>query len=188
MLFLDGVGVEAFVSMVASGALPSLRCPVPTCKRKLQGHGGYFRYLGGCLQWVVRVRCRPCGVTHVVLPGNVCAYRDMTLETVEEVVEAGSPSEGERHLDPPPVDGRRVARRVLRAFDQQMRAVVGMLPPTPGSGLDKLRTVFGPQPGVLVRLRRWLLLKWGEWFSGLCGLWRHGRPPHVIRRSTHKPW
>ena len=188
MLFLDGVGVEAFVSMVASGALPSLRCPFPTCNRKLQGHGGYFRYLAGCLQRVVRVRCPPCGVTHVVLPGNVCAYRDMTLETLETVVEAGSPSEGERHLDPPPVDGRRGARRVLRSFDQQMRAVVGSLPPAPGSGLDKLRKIFGSQPGVLVRLRRWLLQTCGLWFSGLCGLWRHGRPPHVAWRSTHKPW
>ena len=112
----------------------------------------------------------------------------MTLETVEEVVEAGSPSEGERHLDPPPVDGRRVARRVLRAFGRQMRTVVGWLPAVPGSGLDKLRTIFGTQPGVLVRLRRWLLQACGLWFSGLCGLWRHGRPPRVVRRSTHKPW
>jgi len=188
MLFLDGVGVEAFVSMVASGALPSLQCPFPTCKRKLQGHGGPFRYLAGWLHWVVRVRCPPCGVTPVVLPGTVCASRDMTLETVAEVVEAGSPSEGARHLDPPPVDGRRVARRVLRAFDRQMRAVMGLLPATPGGVLGKLRMIFGSQPGVLVRLRRWLLSRWGEWFSGLCGLWRHGRPPHVVRWSTHKPW
>lgn len=183
MVFLEGIGVEEYLDLETVG---ELSCPV--CRAKLHGHGGYFRYLGGSLCWVFRVLCPPCGVTHVVLPGNVCAYRDMTLEMVEEIVEAGSPSEGKRHLDPPPVDGRRVVRRVLRAFEQQMRAVVGMLPPTPGSGLDKLRTVLGPQPGVLIRLRRWLLLTWGEWFSGLCGLWRHGRPPHVAGRSTNKPW
>lgn len=188
MLFLDGVGVEAFVSKVAAGDLPVLYCPVPTCESRLHGHGGYERYLGDVLCRVFRVRCPPCGVTHAVLPGNVCAYRDMTLETLEEVVEAGSPSKGESHLDPPPVDGRRVSRRALRAFDRQMRAVVGLLPGVPGGVLDKLRTMFGAQPGVLVRLRRWLLLARGLWFSGLSGLWRHGRPPHVVRRSTNKPW
>lgn len=187
MLFLEGVGVDLFLDMVATGSLPELRCPEPGCGSKLHRHGTYRRYLGALLQRVFRVLCPVCRVTHGVLPGNVCAYRDMTLETVEEVVEAGSPSEGERHLDPP-VDGRRVARRVLRAFDQQMRAVIGWLPPAPGSGLDKLRKIFGSQPGVLVRLRRWLLQTCGLWFSGLCGLWRHGRPPHVAGRSTNKPW
>lgn len=188
MIFLDGVGVEAFIESVSTGDLPVLFCPVPNCRCRLHGHGGYYRYLGNVLRWVFRVRCRRCGVTHVVLPGNVCAYRDMTLETLEEVVDAGSPSEAERHLDPPPVDGRRVARRALRAFGEQMGAVVGLLPGVPGGVPDKLREIFGPQPGVLVRLRCWLRLRYGEWFSGLCGLWRHGRPPHVVRRSTNKPW
>jgi len=188
MLFLDGVGVEAFVSKVAAGDLPVLYCPVPTCGSRLHGHGGYERYLGDVLCRVVRVRCRPCGITHVVLPGNVCAYRDMTLETVEEVVEAGSPSEGERHLDPRSIDARRVARRVLRALERQMQAVVGWLEPMSRRGLEGLRELFGSAPGVLVRLRRSLMRTHGLWFSGLCGLWRHGRPPHVTGRSTNKPW
>jgi hypothetical protein len=183
MLFLEGVGVEEFLGLETVG---ELRCP--KCRAKLHGHGGYYRYLGNCRRWVSRVRCPPCGVTHGVLPGNVCAYRDLTLETLEEVVEAGSPSEGSRHLDPSPVDGRRVARRLLRAFEKQIQAVAGWLPAVSAGGLDKLRQIFGAQPGVLVRLRLRLMSPLGLWFSGLCGLWRHGRPSHVVWRSSNKPW
>ena len=183
MLFLEGIGVEAYLRLETVG---ELSCPA--CRAKLHGHGGYKRYLGNVRCRVFRVRCPPCGVTHVVLPGNVCAYRDMTLETVEEVAEAGSPSEGARHLDPPPVDGRRVARRLQRTFERQMQAVAGWLEPMSQRGLEGLRELFGSAPGVLVRLRRSLMRTHGLWFSGLCGLWRHGRPPHAAWRSTHKPW
>ena len=188
MLFLEGVGVEQFLDMVAARALPELRCPLPECGAKLYRHSGYRRYLGAVLQWVFRVRCKSCGVTHAVLPGNVCAYRDLTLETLETVVEAGSPSEGSPHLDPQPVDGRRAVRRMLRAFEREMAAAAIWLPPVSQRGLEGLREIFGSASGVLVRLRRWLMSCRGLWFSGLCGLWRHGRPPHVVRRSTNKPW
>lgn len=183
MLFLRGVGVEEFFDQKTVG---ELGCP--KCSSRLHGHGGYLRYLGGVRRRVSRVRCRPCGVSHVVLPGNVCAYRDLRLETLETVVDAGSPSEGAPHLDPQPVDGRRVTRRVLRAFETQIQAVAGWLPAVSVGGLDKLRQIFGAQPGVLLRLRQWLLSTHGLWFSGLCGLWRHGRPPHVAGWSTNKPW
>ena len=188
MLFLNGLGVEEFSVRVAAGVIPTLQCPVPECEATLHRHGGYSRYLGNCLRRVFRVRCPACGVTHAVLPGNVCAYRDLTLETLETVVDAGSPSEGAPLLDPSPADGRRVTRRMLRAFETQVRAVAGWLPAASAGGLDKLRQIFGAQPGVLLRLRESLCSSHGLWFSGLCGLWRHGRPPHVAGRSTNKPW
>lgn len=190
MLCLVGIGVDEFLARKADGTLPlsDLRCPEPDCRSTLWRHGGHRRYLAGVLHWIPRVRCPRCRVTHGVLPEDVCAYRDLTLGALEAAMEAGSPSKVASVLDMPTAEGVRAARRMLRQLGRQWPAILGFLPALPEPGLAGLRRVFDSQPGVLLRLRQWLMSKLGLWFSGLCGLWRRGRPPHLPGRSTNKPW
>ena len=53
---------------------------------------------------------------------------------------------------------------------------------------EKADLVLAPARGNLVWLRDRLWSKLGLFFSGLTGLWRHGRPPHLGRGDAHKPW
>ncbi len=189
MLCLVDVGSKAYIDGV-SGVdqwRSELSCPDPGCEgAELVGHGGYRRYLGGSLQRIARLRCQGCRVTHGVLPADACPYRDLTLVSLESVWEAEVPSAALGQLDPPGACALRSLRGVLRKMKTTRSALRSLLPASPARGLAGLRSVFGPAPGVLVRVRDWLWSRYRLWFSGLCGLWRHGRPPHLDRgRSTN---
>ncbi len=189
MVCVKGVGIKEYFEGPRSW-LSVLRCPDPDCEQaRVEGHGGYRRYVGGVLRQIQRVRCVRCRVTHGVLPEEMCAYRDLTLSALETIWEASGPSAAARQTEE--VSARRVRsiRRVLQRLRRQVSVEIrGWLPAVKDSGLQGLRRIFGPAPGVLIRLRHWLFSTLGLWFSGLCGLWRHGRPPHLDRRLTHRPW
>ena len=187
MLCLVGVSSKEYIKD-ASRSLHrrlDLSCPDPDCAgARLVGHGCYRRYLGGELQEIARVCCRRCGVTHGLLPSDACAYRDLTLGSLESVWDAEGLGSAVRQQDPPDVCTHRTMRSVLRQIAVAGVSLLGFLPALPSGGLRELRAVFGPSCGVLLRVREWLWSRYGYWFSGLSGLWRHGRPPHLDRRRS----
>jgi hypothetical protein len=189
MVCVTGVGIKEYFEGPRSW-MAALRCPDPDCEQSpVEGHGGYRRYVGGVLRRIQRVRCVRCGVTHGVLPEEVCAYRDLTLSALERIWDASSPSAASRQVGEVSARMVRRMRRVLHRLRRRVSVEVrGWLPAVRNSGLRGLRQIFGSAPGVLLRLRRRLWSGQGLWFSGLCGLWRHGRPPHLDRRRAHKPW
>ncbi len=187
MLCLVGVSSKEYIESSSRAVHRGLElsCPDPDCAdARLVGHGGYRRYLGGELQKIARVCCRRCGVTHGVLPSDACAYRDLTLDSLESVWDAEGPRSAVRQLEPPGVCTHRSLRRVLRKVAAAGTGLRSLLPALLAGGLKELRAVFGPSRGVLLRVREWLWSGYGYWFSGLCGLWRHGRPPHLDRRRS----
>jgi len=162
---------------------PELDCPEPGCAARLRPHGSYRRNVYEDLREIRRVRCPRCGMTHAVLPEDLCAYQRGTLDELERVMAAPGPTAGARELDAPGPEAVRRARRmrggVRRLWGQ---AVSALLPATPGSVLDRVRAVVGSAPGALVRLRRWLMARFAVFFGGPCGLYRRGRPCLLIRQ------
>lgn len=186
MLCVSGVGIKEYFSG-SRDWLSTLRCPDPGCFRsRFWRHGSYVRYLGGVLRRILRVRCSGCGVTHGVVPEQVCAYRDLTLDCLEQIWDQVGPSSGAREVFAAEASWSaavcRMRRLLHRVRDRVWPSLRGFLPALIEPGLAGLRELFGSSPGVLVRLRHWLLSSHGLWFSGLCGLWRHGRPRHSDRR------
>jgi len=83
MVFLSTLDHKSYWQELTAG-LPEVRCPNPSCSRcLLRGHGWYRRYLGGRRVAFRRTRCPCCGVTHALLPEDVCAYQDLTLSALE---------------------------------------------------------------------------------------------------------
>jgi hypothetical protein len=121
-----------------------------------------------------------------VLPEQVCAYRDLPLGALERALEAGGgPAAQARAAQQAGPAGRRRVRGWRRAASQGWTAALAaVLPPAWGMWWERVREVFGSAPGWLVRLRCWLWEKWSYFFSGLAGLWRHGRPPQAVGRSS----
>src|SRR5215212_2597274 len=119
MLSVAGLGCKQYREQMDSGVVPKLSCPDPQCRgADLRGHGWYKRYLGGERQALRRVRCSRCKVSHAVLPEDVCAYRDLRLESVEAALVAGTPSAG---AEASGQDGRSGVRRVrgwLRSVEE----------------------------------------------------------------------
>ncbi len=130
MLCLVGVSSKEYIEDTSRGLHRRLElsCPRPACESaRLVGHGGYRRYLGGGLQKIARVRCRRCGVTHGVLPSDACAYRDLTLDSLESVWDAKSPRSAVRQLEPPGVCTHRTMREVLRKVESAVSGLLGFL-------------------------------------------------------------
>ena len=74
MLSLPGIDRKLYE--VWSRGLPALgcqRCPSSTLRRM----AGTVRYVDGRRLWIRRGRCPSCGVTHAILPEDVCSYRDL---------------------------------------------------------------------------------------------------------------
>jgi hypothetical protein len=76
-------------------------------------------------------------------------------------------------------------RSVLRRLRERIIGPVQALLPMLGEQADLM---LAPARGFLVRLRCRLWSKLGLFFSGLTGLWRRGRPPHLDRGAPHRPW
>lgn len=191
MLCLVGVVCKQYVVEVgaAGSRLPDVLCPLPECGRRLEGHGGYLRYLGGKRVWMRRVVCRPCGVSHVLAPEDLVAYRDLTLGELESAWRARGPTEAARSqgaADEAAIRRLRAVKHRLRVHvDAQVRSFVPAVPEPGPAGLER---VFGSSGGLLVRVRAWLWSKLGLLWSGLSGLWRHGRPRWVDRGPPPTPW
>jgi hypothetical protein len=173
MVFLSTLDHKSYWQELAAG-IPEVRCPNPSCSRcLLRGHGWYRRYLGGRRVAFRRTRCPCCGVTHALLPEDVCAYQDLTLSALELAMEAASPTPAARAVGSASVAAVRRARRWFRGTTW---AALDPLLTGPGRLLDRLVTLVGKAPGKLLRLRRWLWSKAGLLLGGLSGLFLHGRP------------
>jgi len=188
MVSLPGVGIKDYASVFARERrepLPALVCPCPACRGALlRGHGGYERYVESGLMWLRRGICPICKVTHAILPDDLCAYRDATLNAVEAAVAPGlaTPVVAARAAGEPAPESARRVRRWLAGFDAAfVQRLVGLLPAVPGTWFERARRLVGSAPGVLVRLRAWLWTTYGVFFGGPTGLWRHGRPRDRFR-------
>lgn len=186
-----GVCCNEYASVYLAGApVPVLTCPV--CASILRGHGWHRRFIDGILTALRRVRCFLCDKTHVVLPVDLCAYRDAKLPDVEVALDVGPkhPTAAARAAgvqwdrDEVAEAVRKVRRWFLgfdALFDQRMRA---MLPPAEGTWLERARQVVGSHPGALVRLRSWLWEKHRVLFLGPTGLRRNGLVRDGSRRAS----
>lgn len=178
MVSVAGLGCKQYREQMDSGVLPELSCPDPQCRgARLRGHGWYKRYLGGERQALRRVRCPRCRVSHAVLPEDVCAYRDLTLGSVEAGLAAGSPSAGAEVSGQDGSSGVRRVRGWLRSAQEPFAAKVqGLLGPVPGPWWKGAQEVVGKGAGWLTRLRHFLWSSWRCFLGGVSGLFRHGRP------------
>ena len=180
MLCLRGVDSKVYWTLLARGRpMPQIPCPDPSCGDWLKARGWYWRYLDGKRVPLRRLRCSRCGVSHALLPEDVCAYNDLTLPVLEVAmgVEDG-PSAAARATDQPGPSGRRRVRLWLRGSSWQG---LSFLLPGSGSAWERIVAIFGEAPGKLIRLRHWLSSKLGFFFGGPAGLFRHGRPSEFIR-------
>lgn len=190
MLFLEGVGNKDYSSVVGKkgSRLPELQCPQPDCGRRLEGHGGYERYVGGQLEWIRRGYCPSCRVSHAIVAEDLVAYRDLTLGEMELFWEASGPRAAARALGQNGESAVRRMRSACRRLRERIRGQVqAFLPALGGWGLGDLAQVFGAARGILVRLRVWLWSSLDLFFSGLTGMWRLGQAPHLGRGAPYKP-
>jgi hypothetical protein len=180
MLSLSGIESKNYWEVLGRGcSLPPIPCPC--CGELLRPRGWHRRYLDGERVELRRVGCPLCGVTHVVLPEDVCAYRDLKLAVVETVLgQPGGPTMKARACgDHDGATVRRV-RRLVRAWGEELLRPLEWLLPGPGSWWERVRAAFGNLPGTLIRLRRWLWSRARYFVSGLGGLYRDGRPRFVV--------
>ncbi len=186
MVSVAGIGCKQYREQMDGGAVPELSCPDPECRGcQLRGHGWYKRYLGGELQALRRVRCSRCKVSHAVLPEDVCAYRDLTLGSVEAGLAAGSPSSGAEASGQDGSAGVRRVRGWLRSAEEPFAVKLqGLLGPVSCPWWRGAQEVVGPGAGWLTRLRHWLWSSWRCFLGGLSGLFRHGRPACRSRRAS----
>lgn len=186
MVSLEGVGCKQYREQVDSGEVPALLCPDAQCQgSRLRGHGWYMRYLGGERQRLRRVRCPRCKVSHAVLPEDLCAYRDLTLGTVEAGLAAGSPSAGAEVSGQQGRAGVRRVRGWLRSVREPFAAKVqALLAAVSGPWWRGAQEVVGQAAGWLTRLRHWLWSGFRCFLGGVSGLFRHGRPAARSPRAS----
>jgi hypothetical protein len=181
MLCVKGLDRKRYWEQAGSGQpLPVVVCPDPSCESAvLRGHGSYQRFVDGILRGIFRLRCFRCGVTHALLPEDVCAYCDLGLQELEAAAASGQsgPSVWARSAGQPGALGVRRARRWRRGWRARWVLLLqGLLPAATGDLLERIWACVGAQAGALIRLRHWLWSSWRCFFGGLTGLYRHGRP------------
>jgi len=158
------------------GAFPAdLWCPC--CRHSyLASHGSYRRYVDGQRMRIRRGRCSWCGVTHAILPEDMCAYRVLTLEDLASALTARGPTAAAQQLGDPSEAGVRRARRTRQdAAAERTLQNERVLPAArdPGSWWQRALAAYGS----LLAWRRWLWRQTGYFVTGLLGLFRQGRAP-----------
>lgn len=178
MLCLPDLGCKDYWERLRPGSpLPEIECP--TCLCWLKGHGWYQRYFGGERVGIRRLRCVGCGVTHALLPKDLCAYQDLTLAALEQAKQRDGPSSAAR------VAGCAGAVRRARRWrgGRLWRELLALLPAA-GTVWERIAALVGPTPGMLVRLRHWMWAHLAYWLGGPCGLFRRGRPQRHRREAS----
>ena len=178
MLCLPGLGCKDYWERITPGSpIPEIACP--SCLGRLKGHGWYQRYFCERRVGIRRLRCAVCGVTHALLPEDLCAYQDLTLSALEQAQQRDGPSAAARAAG---CDGalRRARRWRGSRVWQQLLALL----PAPGSLWERIVALVGSAPGRLVRLRHWMWSHLVYWLGGPCGVFRHGRPPSGRRHAS----
>ncbi len=90
-------GVEEYQTAGRGVEVPRPACP--GCGGPMVGWSGYQRYVrwGGTWRiWVRRAKCRPCGVTHALLPSFVLARRVDAVEVIGVALEWAAAGAGLR--------------------------------------------------------------------------------------------
>lgn len=178
MLCLPGLGCKEYWERMRSGSpIPEMECP--TCLSQLKGHGWYQRYFCGERVDIRRLRCVGCGVTHALLPEDLCAYQDLTLPSLEQAKQRDGPSSGACAAG---WDG--AVRRARRWRGSRVWRQLLALLPAAGTVWERVVALVGSAPGMLVRLRHWVWSHLAYWLGGPCGLFRHGRPPSGRREAS----
>ncbi len=178
MLCLPGLGCKDYWERMRPGSpIPEIECP--TCPVRLKGHGWYARYFRGELVDIRRLRCVGCGVTHALLPEDLCAYQDLTLPALEQAKQRDGPTAAARAAG---WDG--AVRRARRWRSGRLWRELLALLPVAGGVWERIAALVGPEPGMLVRLRHWMWSQLAYLLGGPCGLFRHGRPPGVRRHAS----
>lgn len=181
MVSVEGLNCKVYWEV---GQVLEVSCPGPGCEGWLRGHGAYRRYVSGEYRWIRRLRCALCGVSHALLPEDLCAYRDARLTEMEAALAAGAPSLGAQATGQSGRAGvRRVRRWLQAAAGRWGEAVKALLPAAEGVWWQRAQAVVGEALGWLSRLRHWLGSNWQCFLGGLGGLYRHGRP----RRRSPSP-
>ena len=182
MVSVEGLNCKVYWEI---GELPEVSCPGPDCEGQLRGHGAYRRYVEGEYRWIWRLRCALCGVSHALLPEDLCAYRDVRLTEVEAAFAAGTPSLGAQAAGQSDSAGVRRVRRWLQAARGPLGvAVKALLPAAEGTWWQRGQAVVGEAVGWLSRLRHRLWSQWQCFLGGLGGLYRHGRPRRRSQGSS----
>ncbi len=187
MISAAGIGAKEYLGVFErSGSRPVVHCPGKDCGgAELGWHGHYARYLGGVLRPIYRGNCRRCGVTHAVLPEDVCAYSDLTFRQLEQAVDAGGPSSGAVAAGLPGESADRRVRRFRQKLTRNVaRTLDALLPAVEGDWFSRAKLVLGRGIGVLVALRHWLMSRYAIFLGGPSGLYRFGRPGYRIRATT----
>lgn len=183
MLFLAGLDGKSYWTRL-SQSLPGVACPDPDCRGvPLRAHGWYPRYLGGERVALRRLRCPRCGVTHALLPADVCAYQDLTLPVVEQaVVETrAGPTTAARAVGMATAAAvRRMRRWLASPVWEQLRQLL----PAAGELGQRIVAVLGGEADKLLRLRDWLWSRRGLLLAGPAGLFRQGRPAARLRPGS----
>ncbi len=178
MLSLRGVDRKSYQEWF-SGPFPHNDLMCPCCKSRFLGpHSSYRRYVDGKRMPIRRGRCPSCGVTHAILPEDVCAYRDLSFEAMATVLSARGPTQAARRLGDCGEAGVRRARRQRReALAERARQASRVLPELndPAPWWQRAFVAFGSL--VEWRHRQWETT--GYFATPLLGLFRHGRPPWV---------
>ncbi len=183
MLSIKGLTCKTYTDWRETGCVLEQRgCPKRGCPGQLGRWGGYWRYVAAVLMWIQRLRCSVCGATHAVLPEELCAYRDATLQGVEVALEQGQPARAAKAAEQDGPSGKRRVRRWVRALSGLVaQAIVGLLPAVEGPLIEKVWAVVGREAGALVRLRHWLWERHNLYFGGPSGLYRGGCPRFAVR-------
>ena len=174
MVFLRDLDRKSYWKKLGTGILPAVPCPNPSCQDcLLRPHGWYRRYLDEERVAFRRTRCPCCGVTHALLPEDVCAYQDLTLPALERALAAGTPTLGARAVGEVSVAAVRRARRWLRS---RLWALLEPLRDGASGVVDRVVAWVGEAPGQLIRARRQLWSKLGVLLGGPSGLFLYGQP------------
>ncbi len=180
MVILEGLDCKSYWQRLGTGILPAIPCPNPSCQGCLLGpHGWYQRFLDDELVDFRRTLCPTCGVTHALLPEDVCAYQDLTLPAVERALDAGRPTPAARAVGEATVAAVRRARRWLRS------SLWAMLRTAPRHLVNRIVVLAAEAPGRLLRARRRLWSELGVLLGGPCGLFVYGRPCFQL---SHRDW
>ena len=178
MVCLPGLCCKNYWERMTPGSpIPEIQCP--TCPRQLRGHGWYRRYFDGQRVAIRRLCCHACGVTHALLPEDLCAYQDLTLPGLEQAKAQEGPSAAARASG-----WHGAVRRARRWRAGRLWQELLALLPAPGTAWERIVALVGPEPGMLVRLRHWLWSRLAYLLGGPCGVFRHGRLSSGRRRAS----
>ncbi len=176
MVFQPGLDSKLYwEQLTRRGAVPEIACPNPSCQGCfLRAHGWHGRFLGGRPVALRRLVCRRCRQSHVLLPEDVCAYRDLTLPVLQTAVQTrDGPSAAARAVGQVGAAALRRARRWLKGSSWER---LEKLLPAVGSLWRHLDALLGVGADQLVRLRRWLWSRRGFLLGGPTRLFWRGRP------------